>query len=168
MFAVAPLSDSDIPEIVASFTAAGWNKPDQQFRQYLAESSRRARIALVARAEGVFAGYVTLVWVASYASFRRAGIPELQDLNVLPRFQRQGVATQLLDAAEALAKSRADTVGIGVGLTADYGPAQRLYALRGYLPDGQGAQSQGVALRWGSTITVDDGLVLYMTRVLAD
>ena len=34
---------------------------------------------------------------------------------------------------------RSDHAGIGFGLYADYGAAQRLYIKRGYIPDGRGA-----------------------------
>ncbi len=40
----------------------------------------------------------------------------------------------LMDAAEARAAERSAIVGLGVGLYADYGSAQRMYARRGYLP----------------------------------
>ena len=72
----------------------------------------------------------------NYPYYQENGIPEIQDLNVLPKFRRQGIATQLLDEAESRIAQRADIVGIGFSLYADYGAAQRLYFLRGYIPDG--------------------------------
>ncbi len=65
-------------------------------------------------------------------------IPEIQDLNVLPPFRRKGIATMLLDRAEAEVACRSDVVGIGVGLHPGYNDAQRLYVKRGYIPDGLG------------------------------
>ena len=54
-------------------------------------------------------------------------------------FRRRGVATLLMDAAEQLARGRGvATLGITVGLPGEYGPAQRLYGRRGYIPDGPG------------------------------
>jgi hypothetical protein len=45
-----------------------------------------------------------------------------------------------MDAAEEVARDRGVVaLGITVGLSGEYGPAQRLYALRGYVPDGRGA-----------------------------
>ena len=86
----------------------------------------------MARRDGGFAGYVTIVWSPGYAAFREAGIPEISDFNVLPHVRRRGIGTALMDAAEVLVGGRSDTVGIGVGLYPDYGrPAQRLYVLRG-------------------------------------
>ena len=46
----------------------------------------------------------------------------------------------VMDAAEQLARERGTaTLGITVGLFDEYGPAQRLYGRRGYVPDGRGA-----------------------------
>lgn len=33
---------------------------------------------------------------------------------------------------------QSDTIGIGFGLYADYGTAQRMYIKRGFVPDGRG------------------------------
>jgi hypothetical protein len=52
------------------------------------------------------------------------------------------------------------------GIVPDYGAAQRLYALRGYVPDGKGLTSNGSSVRPGDEITVNDGLVLYLTKAL--
>jgi len=51
-------------------------------------------------------------------------------------------------------------------MSPDYGPAQRLYALRGYVPDGRGLASEGHPVLRGDTVTVDDELVPYLTREL--
>ena len=71
---------------------------------------------------------------------RTESIPEIQDLNVRPRIPtaRHRLAA-LLDEAEQLIGARSPLAGIGFGLYADYGAAQRLYVKRGYVPDGHGA-----------------------------
>ena len=46
--------------------------------------------------------------------------------------------SRLLEIAEKEVATKGDIVGIGVGLYEDYGPAQRLYIKRGYIPDGKG------------------------------
>ncbi len=77
-----------------------------------------------------------------------------------------GAGSALLDAAEATIATRSPIAGIGVGLYAAYGAAQRLYARRGYVPDGRGIMSGGVAVPAGAQVRVDDDLVLMMTRRL--
>jgi ribosomal protein S18 acetylase RimI-like enzyme len=115
---------------------------------------------------GVFAGYVTVVWVSGYRPFAEAGIPEIQDLNVLPQFRRRGIASALMDAAEAAIAARAVTAGIGVGLYADYGAAQLMYLRRGYLPDGRGIAYRGATVAPATRVPVNDDLVLMLTRRL--
>ena len=54
-----------------------------------------------------YAGHLRIHWQASYAPFREERVPEIQDLSVLPRLRRQGVASRLLDAAEDLIRQEA-------------------------------------------------------------
>ncbi len=49
-------------------------------------------------------------------------------------------------------------VGIAVGLTADYGNAQRLYVKSGYIADGNGVAYQHQAVKWGNDYKADDDL----------
>jgi hypothetical protein len=85
---------------------------------------------------------------------------------VLPRYRRQGIGSRLLDEAERLIAERAPEAGIGVGLDPDYGPAQRLYVQRGYVPDGRGLYTGDRPVFSGETVRVDDGLALYFTKRL--
>ena len=65
-------------------------------------------------------------------------MPEINDFNVVRSYRRRGIGTALMDEAETLIRERSVEAGIGVGMYADYGPAQRMYVLRGYVPDGLG------------------------------
>lgn len=155
--AIRPLRASDAATIAAAFAAIGWSKPREQYVRYLAEQKAGERQVWVAEADARFAGYVTLVWRPDYTPFRDEGIPEIQDLNVLPAFRRRGIAAALLDAAEAAARERVAVVGLAVGLGADYGPAQRLYVQRGYVPDGRGIAWRGRTVEYGARVTVRRG-----------
>ena len=55
-----------------------------------------------------------------------------------------------------------------MGLHSGYGPAQRLYARRGYVPDGSGVVIEGVTVPEGATIRLDDQPVvtLRLTKTL--
>ncbi len=163
---ISPLRQSDCAVISDAFTAQGWNKPVAQYENYLAEQTNAKRAVLVAEWENEFAGYVTIVWESHYAFPRAQHIPEIVDLNVLIRFRRRGVATGLLEHAEQQVGEKSKTVGIGVGLTADYGAAQMLYVRRGYIPNGQGIVSNNAHLKYGDIVRVDDDLVLYLTKQL--
>ncbi len=161
---IRPITLADCETIAAAFAAQGWDKPAAQYRRYLHEAAAGRRAIFVAEVSGQFAGYVTLVWESDYPAFKARGIPEIVDLNVLKMFQRRGIASALMDAAEALAATRSLAVGIGMGLTSDYGPAQRMYIRRGYMPDGRGAFQRGQPIRYGEPVPVDDDLVLYLIR----
>jgi hypothetical protein len=61
-----------------------------------------------------------------------------------------------MDAAGQLARDRGiATLGITVGLSGEYGPAQRLYGRRGYVPDGRGACQGRRPLRTGMLVTLE-------------
>ncbi len=164
---IRPLTTADLTVIPPAFAAVDWpGKPLEQYERYLAEQEAGSRDVLVATLDGTFAGYLTVCWTSSYPPFRAAGIPEIQDFNVLPQCRRRGIGAALMDAAEATVAARCEVVGIGVGLYAAYGAAQRLYAQRGYVPDGRGIVSGGAPVPAGATVTVDDDLTLMMTRHL--
>lgn len=164
MLRIEHLEAGDIAEIAAAFADLGWNKPASQYERYLAEQTAGVREVLVAREGGKFCGYVTVCWQPDYPPFRDDHIPEIQDFNVLPAFRRRRIGSRLMDEAEQLVLSRSSAIGIGVGLYHDYGPAQRLYVLRGYVPDALGLTSHGKRLSWGDEAKVDDDLVLYFTK----
>ncbi|HEU4451681.1 MAG TPA: GNAT family N-acetyltransferase [Longimicrobium sp.] len=161
------LEAGDVDPIVAAFDALGWDKPRRQYERYLAEQAEGRRVVLVAVESGRILGYGTVVWESGYPPFREDGVPEIQDLNVFPEFRRGGVATLILEEAERLVGERSPVVGIGFGLYADYGTAQRLYVRRGYVPDGRGVSYRGHPVLGGETVKVDDHLALYLRKQLA-
>ncbi len=165
---VRPFEAADVETITAAFAAIGWNKPESLYRRYFEEQGRGERLVLVARLDGSFAGYLTIAWRPDYPPFARDRIPEVQDLNVLPACRRVGVATALMDEAERLVSARSPVLGIGVGLFVDYGPAQRLYARRGYVPDGEGIHYRLRPVTPYQEIMVDDDLVLSLTKQLTN
>jgi GNAT superfamily N-acetyltransferase len=166
---IRPLQTEDIQPIAAAFAAIGWHgKTAAQYERYLAEQEAGKRITLVSFQNGEFRGYVNVEWASGYTPFGEAGIPEITDFNVLPAHQRQGIGAQLMDEAERLAGERSPVVGIGVGMSAAYGAAQRLYVQRGYIPDGRGLTYDGRFLTEGETTRLDDSLVLYFTRRLRE
>ena len=71
-----------------------------------------------------------------------------------------------MDKAESEIAKVNNISGIGVGMTPDYGAAQRLYILRGYVPDGRGLHQRNHYPTYGEQITVDDDLALFLTKKL--
>lgn len=160
------LRPGDPEPIVAAFRAVGWAKRRETLERYLAEQDEGVRTVLVAVAGEEICGYGTVCWEPDYPPFVAAGIPEIQDLNVLPRFRRRGIATRLMDEAERRIGERGVVAGIGVGLYDDYGPAQRMYVLRGYVPDGRGAAHRNLPVHGGVLVPADDDLAIHLTKHL--
>src|SRR5918996_1776058 len=150
------LESQDISDIAEAFQHLGWNKPASQYERYLMEQAEKIRDVYVAFTQEEFAGYLTIRWSSSYEPFRKENIPEIVDFNVLPKYRRQGIGTQLMNKAESEIAKVNPTAGIGVGMDPDYGAAQRLYVLRGYVPDGRGLHYRGHPIKYGETLTVDD------------
>ena len=166
MLNIRDLAETDPPVIAAACAAQGWDKHEALYRNYYAEATRGERDVLVAEDEAGHAGYVTIMWASGYPPFRAAGIPEISDFNVLMRCRRRGIGTALMDEAERRIGQRSPVAGLGVGLYADYGAAQILYARRGYIPDGRGLWQGLTQLKYGDQATVNDDLVIYLTKPL--
>jgi GNAT superfamily N-acetyltransferase len=164
--AIRPLNEDDPVVVAAAFAQMGWNKPEAQYRKYLSEQAAGTRMCFVAIVDGQFTGYVTVNWRPSYPGFSELNIPEIQDLNILRQFRKQGIASHLLDCAEAEVERISGVVGIGVGLHPGYNAAQRLYVKRGYIPDGRGVTYGDRYIDEGSHVRLDDDLVLHFTKQL--
>jgi ribosomal protein S18 acetylase RimI-like enzyme len=166
---IRALTIADTVAIPRAFDALGWpGKTTALYERYLADQISGSRAVFVAASAQAIAGYTTVTWISGYRPFADAGIPEIQDLNVLPEFRRRGIGWALMDAAEATIAARAPTAGIGVGLYADYAAAHLMYLRRGYLPDGRGLAYRGATVAPGTSVPMDDDLSLMMTRRLWD
>jgi GNAT superfamily N-acetyltransferase len=160
------MSGADPSAIAVAFASIGWSrsKPMSRFEEYLREQNEGHREVLVAVVGSDFAGYVTVNWESRYPPFAAGGVPEVQDLNVLPVFRARGIGTQLVDEAEQIAAKRSLVVGIGVGLHPGYNVAQRMYVKRGYVPDGRGVTFRDVFVQEGQSVVMDDDLVLHLVK----
>lgn len=163
---IRKLHNHDAEIIFSAFDEIGWDKPVSQYQQYFSEQESGARLVLLAFLNLKFAGYLTIVWRSNYTPFKKNNIPEIVDLNVLPKYQRQKIGTKLMDEAEKIIFKKSKVVGIGVGLAPGYNAAQKMYVRRGYVPDGLGVEYNDKPLEYGQKIVVDDSLVLHLTKQL--
>ncbi len=165
MIDIRQAKSDDASWLQSSFdTLMGWTKPPAYFEEVCQLQERGEQVLLIATQDSQYAGHLKIVWKPDYPYYREHNIPEIQDLNVRPDVRRQGIATQLLDEAEKRIQKRSPLVGIGFGLYADYGAAQRLYIKRGYVPDGRGVFYHDKPVVPGSSVPVDDDLVLYLVK----
>jgi GNAT superfamily N-acetyltransferase len=158
------LTADQIDDLTAAFL--DWPKTRGSFMRWLARVADGSYNLIVARIDGRIVGYTGIHWASDYPPFAAAGIPEINDFNVLPEFRRRGFGSALLDEAESRIALRSEVAGVGVGLYGDYGSAQRLYVKRGYLPDGLGITRDGVPVVAGTSVPIDDDTVLWFTKRL--
>ena len=154
---------SDIESLSHGFMNQGWHGREEILARYFLEQESGEREVLVAEIDGAVAGYVTILPSAKHGPFAEV-YPELSDFNVFEPFQNQGIGNLLLEEAEKRVKLISDKVTLGVGLHSGYGPAQRLYMKRGYIPDGTGVWYQNQPLEMNATIQNNDDLVLYLSK----
>ena len=161
---VEQLTQDRVDWIGEQFGRLAWAKPDGYFRDCIAAQERGDQVVFLARSGEQLQGYLKVVWKPDYPPFRDRGIPEIQEINVVPASRRKGVATRLMDSAEQLVLERSPVVGIGVGLHPGYAAAQRMYVLRGYVPDAMPLTYGGGFVREGQEVVLDDELILHLTR----
>lgn len=159
-------SHADADWMQESFSKIGWTKPDGYFADCCRLQGEGKLVLLVATIDGDYVGHCKVIWEPDYPFFKEKNIPETQDLNVLGEYRRQGIATGLMDESERLIGERSRVAGIGFGLYGDYGAAQRMYILRGYVPDGRGIVYNDVYVTPGESYRVDDDLVLGLVKQL--
>ena len=168
MITIRRLTEEDAPYFAAEECAQGWHTTPDKFLGRIRDCRAGKCVPLVAELDGVPAGYVNVYHGESFAwtPFAGKGYPEIVDFAVLEKFRTRGVGSALMDEAERIAGTYADTVFLGVGLHAGYGSAQRMYAKRGYIPDGSGVWYRDKVCEPYAPCENDDDLILYLSKKL--
>ncbi|CAG7594650.1 hypothetical protein PAESOLCIP111_00004 [Paenibacillus solanacearum] len=143
-----------------------WYKQGEYFRKCLEENIAESRITLIAYYEDQLAGCCHLLFNSDYPFFRDNKIPEINDLNVFHEYRRRKIASTMFDELEAIVTTSSRYIGLGVGLSKDYGNAQRMYTTRGYMMDGNGMTYKNVQVEPGKSVMVDDDLIIYLIKDL--
>ena len=154
---------SDIESLSHGFMNQGWHGREEILARYFLEQESGEREVLVAEIDGAVAGYITILPSAKHGPFASI-CPELSDFNVFEPFRNKGIGNRLLEKAEQGVKRFSGKVCLGVGLHLGYGPAQRLYIKRGYIPDGTGVWYRNKPLEMNATSQNNDDLVLYLVK----
>jgi len=156
----------DVEWVIALFAQCYYTDNPEEAKVHFADHVAGGGETFLAFVDEALAGFVTIRWVSENVRFREANIPFIHHLEVFWEYRGQGLAWRLMDEAETLIATRATQAGIVVGLFDDYGPAQRLYARRGYIPDGRGVCQGHRPVKQGETVTMDHGLILWLTKDL--
>ena len=162
---IRKMQESDIKDLSQGFISQGWPSREEILTRYFKEQESGEREVLVAEVEGALAGYITILSCAKQGPFAEI-YPELSDFNVFEPFQNQGIGNLLLEEAEKQVRLISDKVTLGVGLHSGYGPAQRLYIKRGYIPDGTGVWYQNHQPAMNAVCEDIGELVLYLSKNL--
>ena len=162
---IRKMQESDIQELSRGFISQGWPSREEILTRYFKEQESGEREVLVAEVEGALAGYITILSCAKQGPFAEI-YPELSDFNVFEPFQNQGIGNLLLEESEKRVRLISDKVTLGVGLHSGYGPAQRLYIKRGYIPDGTGVWYQNHQPAMNAVCEDIGDLVLYLSKNL--
>lgn len=163
---VRGLKESDAAVFAAEERAQGWNTTEDKFISRLKDEKDGIAIPLAAEYDGNPAGYVNLYPNAPWGSYGKMGYTEIIDFGVLEKYRNRGIGSALMDVAEKIAAAYSDAVYLAVGLYRGYGPAQRMYVKRGYIPDGKGAWYDDNLCKPYETYRLDDSLVLYLKKKL--
>ncbi len=157
----------DAEAIAAEERAQGWEQSAQKYCERMSHRDAGRCIALAAEYKGSIAGYISVYPNSEWGALGGKGYPEIVDFGVLEKFRRLGIGSRLMDVAEKIASEYADTVYLEVGLHSGYGSAQRMYAKRGYIPDGSGVWYKNRACPpYDTDCANDDDLVLCMSKKL--
>ena len=162
---IRKMQTSDVKELSQGFINQGWPGREEILARYFLEQESGEREVLVAEVGGDLAGYITILPCAKQGPFAEI-YPELSDFNVFEPFQNQGIGKLLLEEAEKRVRLISDKVTLGVGLHSGYGPAQRLYIKRGYIPDGTGVWYQNHQPAMNAVCEDIGELVLYLSKNL--
>ena len=162
---IRKMQTSDVKELSQGFINQGWPGREEILARYFLEQECKEREVLVAEVGGALAGYITILPCAKQGPFAEI-YPELSDFNVFEPFQNQGIGNLLLEEAEKRVRLISDKVTLGVGLHSGYGPAQRLYIKRGYIPDGTGIWYQNHQPAMNAVCEDIGDLVLYLSKDL--
>ena len=163
---IRKMQESDIKELSRGFISQDWPSREGILTRYFKEQESGEREVLVAEVEGALAGYISILPCAKQGPFAEI-YPELSDFNVFEPFQNQGIGNLLLEEAEKRVRLISDKVTLGVGLHSGYGPAQRLYIKRGYIPDGTGVWYQNHQPAMNAVCEDIGELVLYLSKNLS-
>jgi GNAT superfamily N-acetyltransferase len=161
---IRQMKRDDIAVVYSVFMENGIQKPENYVLKCWEENLTGGRITLLAFYQDQFAGSLHLIFNSSYPPFRESGVPEINDFNVIEPLKRRGIGNKLMETVEKTAFDKYGIVGVGVGMHIYYGPAQRLYAKRGYVPDGRGVIYHNQVVMPGAKVHADDELILYMTK----
>lgn len=166
---IRTMEKEDIQTLINNFTFP-WSSiqaTTDKWTGYYHEHQKRVRTVYLVEKGREIIGYASLLRISEYPHFKRANIPEIHDVWIAQDWRNKGFGKMLIQYLEHSARVEGYLqIGIGVGLYADYGPAQQLYSRLGYIADGYGVTYNYQPTAPGESYPLDDELILWMTKNL--
>jgi len=144
----------------------GWHVSIQKYLDRLNHQKQGVCISLVACIENNPVGYINVYPSSIEGPTDLIRNPEIIDFGVLEKWRKNGIGSKLMDVAEEITSQYSDIVYLSVGLHCGYGAAQRMYAKRGYIPDGSGVWYKNQVCTPYTPCNNDDDLQIYMSKKL--
>lgn len=154
----------DAKTLYDTYLSYGWHPEIKTYENYYRDQQEGTRLVFVAEFQGKVKGQCTLDLHPTEGPWGGKGFPEISDLTVFFDAHGRGIGSKLLDVAESEAARISNMVYLAVGVHSGYGPAQRIYVKRGYIPDGTGVWYQGKILDQYAPCVNDDDLVLFLSK----
>jgi GNAT superfamily N-acetyltransferase len=156
----------DAKQLFDRYASYGWHPQLETYENYYRDQEEGRRLVLIPEYMGQVAGQCTLNLQPKEGPWAGQGFPEIEDLTLFFDLHGKGIGSLLLYAAEQEAAKLAPMVYLAVGLHSGYGPAQRIYVKRGYVPDGSGVWYKGKVLDQCAPCVNDDDLLLFFSKEL--
>ena len=163
---IRSMMPSDAKILYNTYLSYGWHPQLSTYEGYYNEQEEGERLVFIAEYEGTVKGQCTLVLHPKEGPWGGGNYPEIVDLTVFFDIHGKGIGNKLLDVAESEAAKLSDMVFLAVGVHSGYGAAQRIYAKRGYIPDGSGVWYQNKVLGQYEPCVNDDDLLLFLSKDL--
>lgn len=164
---IRPMNAVDITALVRDYSFP-WSSPEEvnkRWQKYYHEQQNSIRTVAVLASKEEILGYGSLLFQSEYPHF--SNTPEICDVWIHEKHRRCGLGRKLITWLEQLARKQGHSeIGIGVGLYADYGAAQKLYFQLGYVPDGYGVTYKYRPTTPGEPYPLDDDLILWLKKSL--
>lgn len=163
------MEKNDIDALVNQFCFPWSTKQatTEKWVRYWREHQEKIRTVYLLENKKQLIGYASLLHISEYPNFKSAEIPEINDVWIAEGWRNQGFGKMLIRYLEDSAhKMNYKHIGIGVGLYADYGAAQKLYVHLGYSPDGCGVTYKYQPTIPGESYPLDDELILWFKKYL--
>lgn len=158
---VQPHEIADVKEEVKSVFFSG---DESTIEGHFQDHANGASMTILGYEAGRLVGIVTIRWHARYQPFAEKRIPLIQNIEIRYEDRGRGIGALMMERAEKEIAKRSPLAGICVGIFDEYGPAQRLYVKRGFVPDGRGVCHPHQPVMDGETVTIGHDLLLWLVK----